>query len=535
MTATPTSSPPERRAARALGWAVAMLGALQALTAALLTTYLDGVGSAHAVWAGLGCGGLAGLAALPQRWLPRGIVVLSALTAVLAVPAVFALPWSWGFAACALPAAAWGLAGWAARRGSKPQVLLSVLPLALGILLASACELHGRHVAASWVEIPALCRFNSGEQPRLGPGGRLRANLDLRTISCDHPYLGARVVTNDQGFRNAATVPDAAPEGELRVLSLGDSFSAGYWMTQDEFFGARLEAELRERVQPQLRVLTADVMDPAHGLLYYQEFGQAFEVDVVLLGLCMNDPLQAEQFFGADRMIQPLGPDRVQVNPNPTDPGWERFAGATYPRRATPEAAQALLRAGRPQPGWRGLLGKLKLVAALQRPRFPMPSLLHSFTLSREERGGSKWLIDGSSNLGFFLRADLPEVEAILAAQVEVLQRLQRGVRAAGAELWVVLYPPKFRVHPVEWELMCRFWNLDPADFDLERWERRLAARCAEAGIGFVGLASALRAEAERAEGSLYLPLGDVHLNARGYRAAARATAEALAPALKAR
>ena len=48
---------------------------------------------------------------------------------------------------------------------------------------------------------------------------------------------GATVRTNSRGFRNAEEVDHVPASGELRILSLGDSFSIGMQIDQDAFLG----------------------------------------------------------------------------------------------------------------------------------------------------------------------------------------------------------------------------------------------------------------------------------------------------------
>ena len=116
---------------------------------------------------------------------------------------------------------------------------------------------------------------------------------------------GVRLVTNGSGFRNVAEIPETPAPGELRILSLGDSFSIGMQVDQTHFFGAALETQLRAAMpERRVTVANAEVSDPAFGLYYLQNSGVRYQPDVVLLGLCGNDMLQAENFVGEDRFFQ---------------------------------------------------------------------------------------------------------------------------------------------------------------------------------------------------------------------------------------
>ena len=52
-----------------------------------------------------------------------------------------------------------------------------------------------------------------------------------------------------------------------------------------------------------LTVVNAEVSDPAFGLYYLQNFGVRYRPDVVLVGLCGNDMLQAENFVGGGATV----------------------------------------------------------------------------------------------------------------------------------------------------------------------------------------------------------------------------------------
>ena len=73
--------------------------------------------------------------------------------------------------------------------------------------------------------------------------GSLAPGMDVLTVGLDTP-LPRRLRTNSWGFRNSADFPREKPPGELRVLSLGDSYSTGYHLGQERFLGPLLERRL---------------------------------------------------------------------------------------------------------------------------------------------------------------------------------------------------------------------------------------------------------------------------------------------------
>ena len=55
---------------------------------------------------------------------------------------------------------------------------------------------------------------------------------------------GKTLVTNSLGFRNEKEFSKSKKENQLRILSLGDSQSNGFHLSQDKFYGSYLEKYL---------------------------------------------------------------------------------------------------------------------------------------------------------------------------------------------------------------------------------------------------------------------------------------------------
>jgi lysophospholipase L1-like esterase len=96
---------------------------------------------------------------------------------------------------------------------------------------------------------------------------------------------------NAQGFRDTSYVPYEKPEGELRVLVLGDSFTIGYEVAQDETYAAVLERYL-EKKGIDAEVINAGMSgnSTAEELVFLENEGMNYDPDVVVLGFCSNDP-----------------------------------------------------------------------------------------------------------------------------------------------------------------------------------------------------------------------------------------------------
>ena len=106
---------------------------------------------------------------------------------------------------------------------------------------------------------------------------------------------------NEHGHRNPP-MPLAKPEGIRRILVLGGSHPFGMWVGSDESYSARLQ----QRLGPGWQVLNAAC--PGHttfqGARYLETYGLAFDPDVVVFDLGVNDelPLSAD-FAQPDHVV----------------------------------------------------------------------------------------------------------------------------------------------------------------------------------------------------------------------------------------
>ncbi len=428
----------------------------------------------------------------------------------------------------------------------RVQPMLLMLPvLGAGVVLF-AFQVGQRQVVrprASWGDPTIFATLMPTAAPYIGPGGRLRPNVDV-LMSSKERSQGARIITNSNGFRNAEQVTPTPAPGELRVLSLGDSMSIGMQIDQDEFFGARLEAALGTALAPrQVTVLNAEISDPAYGLFYLQRHGLGYRPSLVIFGLCGNDMMQAEDFCGPDKRFHLLPTGQIAPNPdfNPKLPrAVSRYRDFAYPAVSTRALADAdigpvhrelsknLDKLARSARKVMRKFGEFRLVRALGAGlgRRSRPALMYSYAHAFEREDGRMRLIDGTANLGGFYKAESAVVQRMFTRLFEILAAMDRSAREAGSRLVVVLHPQRFQVNPADWAVIRDYWNLDEADFDLGRPNRRIAAFCEQRDIVCIDLVPALVAARDTAP--LYLPDGDMHYSRAGHAVAADTVAAEL-------
>ncbi len=324
---------------------------------------------------------------------------------------------------------------------------------------------------------------------------------------------------------------------EYRILSLGDSQPCGYGATQGAFFGPLLEERLQSlRSRPDVKVLSAEVSDPAYGLYYLQRHGLSYAPGVVIYGLSGNDVMQCAQFAGPTRRFRfredgllepnPMYPYREGPGPLDADSLVSELKDWVYPATCPPTSLRALAQGPQSDsgPALKSALRAFRLVSMLW-PFEGGPSVvMPSFAAHFEAADGHKRLIDGYANLGHYYLRDPERTKSVNAAVKAVLRGFNRACQAAGARFILVLFPQRFQVAPADWEAMRTFWNLDSADFDLSLLNRELAEYAASEGIEILDLLDVFR-YGSRTQ-SLYLPGGDMHFNRRGHELAATVTAQ---------
>jgi lysophospholipase L1-like esterase len=94
---------------------------------------------------------------------------------------------------------------------------------------------------------------------------------------------------NEHGFRGSG-FPTQKPEGGLRLMLLGDSFTFGEGVRLEDTFAVQLQGQLREE-RPELEVLNLGVSswNTQDEYIYLNRLGHKFEPDLVVVVFVLND------------------------------------------------------------------------------------------------------------------------------------------------------------------------------------------------------------------------------------------------------
>lgn len=113
---------------------------------------------------------------------------------------------------------------------------------------------------------------------RLKPGG------------IGHYQMGIPAVVNSHGHRDNEVTLKKPPD-VFRILVLGDSFTVGANVRQEEAYPKVLEKRLRNVYGPRIQVVNSGVggWDPFQYAQYFEHYGYQFEPDLILIGFFVGN------------------------------------------------------------------------------------------------------------------------------------------------------------------------------------------------------------------------------------------------------
>ncbi len=400
--------------------------------------------------------------------------------------------------------------------GRRPFAALAAV--AAGTLVALALAEGGlRWLARSTDGRTAPADYGDVHGDTLGEGGMLVPRFAGEVEDGSGGSVPWR--NEAHGFRADGDVARSPAAGTWRLLSLGDSFTAGYRVGQQEHFSRLLDREWNLSPRgPRLEVLVAAIEQPATALDYLARFGLAFGPDLVLLGVTLGNDLDQSYVALApagDYRLRPGEDPPIVLNPD-RDPAAEvaRLKDLMLPAEC---ADPASARASRADAG---------------RSRFLLVELVRTLAAERRGRAGEAVtphfgdfahprLFDGNG-LGACLRRAPADIDLAWERLAGVLAATRDLVDRQGSRLALVAFPQRYQVASADWEAAVEAYGLVPACFDLRLPQRRLAALGERLGVPVLDPTAVLESAASSGQ-ALYLPRGDMHWSAAGHRAVARA------------
>lgn len=153
---------------------------------------------------------------------------------------------------------------------------------------------------------------------------------DVRRIERAEFTVDVRL--NALGFRERR-LPSPKPAGVLRVIALGDSFTQGYGVEEDDAWPRRLESALDARRPGRYQVVNLGVpgTNPRDHLSHLRNPGLVYEPDVVLVTVMGNDVQErwVQREFGVQFASGVLVNARRALLEPP--PAWTRLPRVVFP------------------------------------------------------------------------------------------------------------------------------------------------------------------------------------------------------------
>ena len=127
---------------------------------------------------------------------------------------------------------------------------------------------------------------------------------------------GRAFTTNSRGFRGATEYAKDAPKGRTRILCIGDSFTVGYGVDDEDAW-----VRLLELGDPRLETVNAGLSGygPGQALLYYRRVSREFDYDVHLFSVITHDfvRLTGDRFLGRPKPLLQLQGGRLEAANTP--------------------------------------------------------------------------------------------------------------------------------------------------------------------------------------------------------------------------
>jgi hypothetical protein len=340
----------------------------------------------------------------------------------------------------------------------------------------------------------------------LGQGGYLQENVTLHVID----GLGGTVrwSNNGAGFRNDEEFNQEPPPGILRILSLGDSFNAGYRVGQHETFSFLREQWIKQHLGTS-EVLVSAVEEPTTALYYLNKFGLTFHPHIVILGITLgNDIVQSHIYLDpkGGYSLSVLN-DKVTIDRTEASIGVGTFEKYDIPAIYLQHRNYFETKVDAVKNWFRNLF----LLRRLYQDSLGITSWYPATDVPK--------LFDICNGLGVFLQPPPPMIEEAYQRLFKIVLAFQTICQKQGIVFVVQLFPQRYQVQPLDWERTVERYRLDKSAFDLMEPNQKIAKFCSEHKIVLIDPTEAMAQRYALTGKNMYLPYGDMHWSREGHRA----------------
>ena len=383
--------------------------------------------------------------------------------------------------------------------GKKVWFLLWVLVLPLIVALILADFVIGRQEKYRRNHVHDY-GFMVKQNDQMGRGGFLKENMTAYVTN----GLGGKVrwTNNAAGFRNDQEFSAEPPPGTLRILSMGDSFTAGYRVGQHQTFSYLLQQWLNEHLGKS-QVMVSEIEEPITALYFLQKYGLSYHPQIVLMGITLgNDIGQAYNSQGKYVLITDhAGNFRIEHNQT-------KFVAQNYSIPAAYLQKQSYLQ---------------KKIHAFQR-------WFWKLWLIREFHKNSEGIvsyfdvdppriIDYCNGLGMYMKPLPPPLEEAYQRLFQIILACQTICQQHHIIFAVELFPQRFQVQPQDWQSAVEKYSLKKSAFDLMGPNKKIRQFCEAHEITLIDPTLEMAKWYAKTGARMYLPFGDMHWNKTGHRA----------------
>ncbi|MCE7993719.1 MAG: hypothetical protein HEP71_17165 [Roseivirga sp.] len=367
--------------------------------------------------------------------------------------------------------------------------LIFVFTLEVGIRLV----VESRWIGKDYGDVFSFTTMNEG--------GYLIPNVNTMVTNGN----GVKVswVNNSKGFRSTIEYSHKKPPSTIRVLSIGDSFTSGYRVGQEETYSYLLEKALNElQDSVNYEFMIANVSNPTYAIKYLNEHGLQYNPDIVLLGVTIGNDLTENIYslieYGKYKLV---GTELIE-NPMLDQSKLDSMMSVPLPQNTYESGYE---------------INDFT-------DRFLFPRILKSFGRYKGEAiYGEKGKVppyhyDIVNGLSTFLIDKSPDLEEMYHKSGQVFDALEALSIKANFELKIALFPQRYQVNQLDLEKTIDAYNLKEEVFDWNQPNTILGEFCRQKDLNCMDLLTEMKNQTE----SLYLPGGDMHWNAKGQAVAAQ-------------
>ncbi len=387
----------------------------------------------------------------------------------------------------------------------KRKLLFAFVSVVISTFVCLFCAEVGVRIVEKYRRVKNKNVFDYGDTWRkngLGPGGYLMEGFNGQVIN---GYGGAvRWTNNSQGFRNDRDFSQTPSEGVFRILSLGDSFTAGYRVSQKDTYSYLLERWSSDSFLP-TEVLISCIESPQRGLKYLQEYGYKWQPHMVLLGITLGND---------------IAQDYISLHPETTGfkNGLEKFdipENCLNQRYAIYNLAYST----------KNLLQRLHFIRTV----FPASvGIVAWYGNTKKPK-----MFDACSGLGMFIKNTPDVIEEAYTRHLHVLSEFSRFCKTRDITFAVLIFPQRFQVQSEDWTSTVRYYSLKKDEFDLLLPNRRIRQFCEQKGVFLIDPTEFMKKKHQKNKSDFYLPQGDMHWNKYGHHAWFEGAKQFLAPLIQ--